>query len=130
MHRSVPIVTISLLVLTSVLNFSTVNAQGSWEVFEDYEGLYVTSIFMLDSNDGWAIISGYIYHWDGEDWSNVRTPSEFNAFSIYMLNSNDGWAVGSFGRTIHWDGDSWNEVPSTTETHLNSVFMVDFNADG
>jgi hypothetical protein len=97
---------------------------------------YIYDIHFSGPSDGWACTSnGYIYHYNGKDWSfsgYFETGDEypdadfdyFNIFDIDFSTPNDGWAVG---RTLvypyqsgifHFDGEKWSDVtPDNLESY-------------
>jgi len=94
---------------------------------------YLTSVFMIDANDGWAVgYSGTILHWDGGMWTKVASPTIDMLISVFMVGPSEGWAVGrphggGSGTMIHWDGTNWNTETIPLAPTLISVYMVSEN---
>lgn len=99
----------------------------------------VNSVYMLASNDGWAVGDlGTAYHWNGTQWVLVMSSTMYQFASVFMTSATDGWAVGSPGTLIpqnytttvlHWNGAGWSYVGGPTSRALYSVYMVD-STDG
>jgi len=96
---------------------------------------------LVGADDGWAVgrtISGWIYHWDGSQWT-MFSEDGFDVYSsVFFVDASDGWIVGgkrslysegSSAPVYHWNGTGWTFVASPTlnPTYLLSVFMVDAN---
>lgn len=66
----------------------------------------LSSVFMLSSDDGWAVgwggLGGTILRWDGSQWSVVPSPANYGLRSIYMLSPSEGWAVGFNGTILRY----------------------------
>lgn len=79
-------------------------------------------------NDGWAVGNGgAIIHWDGQDWTEVPSPTDERLLSVATAGPDDGWAVGHAGAMIRWDGSEWHAYSSPTTEDLNSVFVLSSN---
>lgn len=91
----------------------------------------LSSATVVASNNVWAV-GAYqsqnkpwrtlIEHWDGKQWSVVKSPNVSNVLSNYLwgvaaVSANDIWAVGDGQQTnqaliLHWDGTKWRVVPN------------------
>lgn len=131
---SMPILSVlSLLALCGLRSASAAQPVASewlWTVVASPTTDSLNDVFMVSSNDGWAV-GGYpgagpgpIIHYDGSAWSLVASPSTDTIDSIYMLSSSDGWAVGRAGQILHWDGSAWNTVPSPVNEWLTDIQML------
>ncbi len=121
---------------------------------------YLTGVASASAEDIWAV--GYYspthgdvrftqtQHWDGAQWTQVRSPSEGVLNGVAVISSTDAWAVGYTGSgfgpfqtvTEHWDGTQWSIVPSpnpgasggqlngVTAISANDVWAVGFYVDG
>jgi len=86
---------------------------------------------------GWAVSSGatdtqpLALHWDGAQWSRVRTPTFVGSggalTSVTVLSANDAWAVGDAFNyylpdiMLHWDGRQWSSVTFPAGASLAGV---------
>jgi hypothetical protein len=63
---------------------------GTWTSYPDVGG---DNVFMLSASEGWATNYGFIYHWDGTDW----TFEDYADFYVSGLSGASGqaWAVGA-----------------------------------
>jgi len=78
-----------------------------------------------------------IEHWDGSQWSIVKTPDVGGnpvLDAITVISTDDVWAVGSYGRSqtliLHWDGSQWRVVKSPNKglfDFLNGIAAVSAN---
>jgi photosystem II stability/assembly factor-like uncharacterized protein len=107
-----------------------------WTVTKNIErNLY--DIFMLSSNDGWAVGDCTVLRWNGMEWSEVWAGRGWvELHSIYMLSAQEGWAVGKKGMVLYWDGSAWSlkiissgigEKGFIIHPDLESVFMLSSN---
>ncbi|MFA6469257.1 MAG: carboxypeptidase regulatory-like domain-containing protein [Bacteroidota bacterium] len=61
------------------------------------------SIVLINESLGWIVGElGYIYRFDGENWSTVDIPSSSVLNRVIMLNANSGWAVGNDGVILRY----------------------------
>jgi hypothetical protein len=66
----------------------------AWSIVTSPTTCALHSVFMITSNDGWAVGEDII-HWNGSEWSLVTDPlTDGYYFSVFMLSSDEGWAVG------------------------------------
>jgi len=74
-------------------------------------------------NDVWAVgWFGTIMHWDGAQWSQVESGTQWPLFAVWGTGPNDVWAVGRYGTVLHWDGTSWSAEQSNTTFELDGVW--------
>lgn len=67
-----------LLVVLMMLSISVpiVSAQSMLLDWTSPTKAGLSSVFMLNANDGWAVgEGGGIIHWNGTDWNNVTSPA-------------------------------------------------------
>lgn len=104
------------------------------------------------SNDVWAVGdysidqrgSGgktLVEHWDGSQWSVVKSPNPGNRFSellaVAAVSVNDAWAVGNVislnpvrNETLieHWNGSEWNVItspnPGAASNELSAITVI------
>jgi hypothetical protein len=124
-----------ILVATLLLSAGKASAQstftcGKWNrAAISVRGTFSTIYAVAGSsaNDVWAVgertpvknqtyTVGYIQHWNGTSWSNVKipsTPGNSYLYAVTSISSNDAWAVG-FGDsgelTFHWNGTKWKNI--------------------
>lgn len=80
---------------------------------------YLSGVSFISPNDGWlTAFGGQIFHWDGQEWSNV-VPFGFDnpvLLDIKFANENNGWAVGCYRDSddipvlMQWNGISWENI--------------------
>ena len=134
---------------SSLISISMVNADDGWAMgfdwlhwngtsWNEFPGAVaipnINSVYMVDSNNGWAVGAlGSIWHWDGTQWNEVESSPMYVFFAVFMNSANDGWAVGEWGTLVppnastvalHWNGTQWTDVGGPTKSPLNSVYMV------
>jgi len=98
----------------------------------------ITSISMIDSNDGWAvgviahpnpIEIPFTLHWDGNTWRGSTSSQPIckcSVASVFMIGSSEGWAVGDQGQFFHYTANlnQWELFSQATgNPKLNSVFI-------
>lgn len=135
-----------------ILHFSG----GTWNTVTPPQGAYtLKSVFMINSNEGWAVGEmsgsppvGIILHYTVTGgvgtWAIFPAPSSppitplpaLN--SIFMLGPNEGWAVGDNATILHYTVTggvgTWNAVTVSgtptisTDANLTSVFMLSASA--
>lgn len=112
----------------SLLGCDILTPSGS-EYWTEYhlpcDGGYIYDIYFNGPSDGWACTSnGYIFRYDGTDWSlSAHFEPEiqkdyyyFNVFDIDFSTPYDGWAVARTNRypnesgIFHYDGETWSDV--------------------
>jgi photosystem II stability/assembly factor-like uncharacterized protein len=102
---------------------------GSWvQVPSPINGVTLRSVFMIDSNSGWAVgDNGLILLYSGGAWGSVASPTTKTLRSLYMLGGSDGWAVGDGGELLRYQaiGGQWVRYTSPTGAQLNSVTLSD-----
>jgi hypothetical protein len=112
----------------------------------------LSSVAALADNDVWAVgwawnqqLNAYqteIQHWNGTNWSLVRSPNATNGYNflngVGVVAANDVWAVGqaATGSTYqtlveHWNGTAWSivsspNVPGFSNT-LQAVSVISAN---
>lgn len=83
-------------------------------------------IAAISSSDVWAVgryvdtqNEALIEHWNGKQWSIVRSPdlkpADSYLLAIAAVSSTDVWAVGGTSSSIlieHWNGTNWSVLPS------------------
>jgi hypothetical protein len=96
------------------------NRFAHWDVngltftpIEDVEfgGPQIRSLKMVSTQIGWAVgLAGIIYHWDGEAWTGVISPTTSSLLGVAMLSPFEGWAVGDAGTILHYTAPSPNHA--------------------
>jgi photosystem II stability/assembly factor-like uncharacterized protein len=130
--KGIAAIPVGLFVLSFfVLCLTTSPIRGTqeykWQPVESPTNEELNSVFMLSSNDGWAVggrlVKGLILYWNGKEWT-VTKNIERNLRDIFMLSSNDGWAVGDF-TVLRWNGVEWSEVRAGRSWgELYSIYML------
>jgi hypothetical protein len=103
----------------------------------------------LSATDAWALgtklqeegpalfVLPLVLRWDGMTWSEVPTPSGFDAqlTGVLAFGANDAWSVGFIVGGItesvplieHWNGSSWRVVPSP---HIRQANLLSIAGTG
>jgi photosystem II stability/assembly factor-like uncharacterized protein len=94
-----------------VLHYDGVN--WTWQFTPTFQ---LHRIFMLASNDGWAIGPNTIAHYDGTDFTPVNNPapSWLSLNGIFMRTPTDGWIVGEEGVMLHSYDTAGTPTPTNT----------------
>lgn len=97
------------------------------------------AVAAVSANDVWAVGDGLgtlIAHWNGSQWSLVKSPSPGTAFNnlygVAAASASDVWAVRSYSndpqnqdvQTLieHWNGSSWSIVPGLNPGAQGNAF--------
>jgi hypothetical protein len=84
-----------------------------------------------DREGGNGIFETLVEHWDGRDWSVVRTPDPGSTgnhlYAVHAVSANNIWAVGQqLGGAVpdqalveHWDGRDWSVMASPSSVSSN-----------
>ena len=129
-------------------NNGDLEIRGLYEYFQgdlDVSTLgFLMAIDFISSDDGWMISSlGGIFHWNGNEWINVR-PNNHDVFhalrDIKFADTDSGWAVGctdtvaqdpsgSLGEApvlLQWNGEEWMDVTSLSNLGANDcLYSID-----
>jgi hypothetical protein len=69
-----------------------------------------------DPNNAWAVghrsaksVHSLVDRWDGEAWSEVRTPDAGGLVAVTATAPTNVWAIGSRG-ALHWNGMRWARI--------------------
>ena len=68
---------------------------------------------------------GIPQHYDGEDWTPMRTENANPLMGIWAAHEKDIYAVGVGGVVIHFDGKDWKPLDTGNYVSLNSVYGYD-----
>ncbi len=95
------------------------------------------SVFMLDTNYGWAVggpNNDRFVRWNGANWVNNFPGAVSQLNSVFLLSANNGWAVGDVqgGNEVvyQWDGANWTRLAASgiiPNQNLESVFCTSNN---
>ena len=118
-----------ILIFSYCTTLLIVNVQcANWESVASPTTENLGSVFMVDSNDGWATDGyGKIFRWNGTSWNSMELPFNARLESVFMVSANDGWGVGGGGLILRWNGATWNTIGIPSHASLYSVFMVSTN---
>jgi photosystem II stability/assembly factor-like uncharacterized protein len=103
----------------------TENAGRSWEL-EQLATNYLSAVYFLDEQRGWAAGNGFFHTTDGgENWT--QDSSWGSIYDLYFLDAQRGWACGNGGVTYRTTngGLSWSFQAVGTITTLSSIWFVD-----
>ena len=106
----------------------------------EFFGNTVFGVWGSAPDDVWAVggfagREGFIWHWDGETFSDVALPADLPRtdegeipalFKVWGRGADDVWVVGGLGTILHFDGDAWKVVPSGV---TDTLFTVTGTAD-
>ncbi len=77
----------------------------------DMGSLSASDVHVLAKDDIWAVgYSGTVAHYDGKEWTGVKSAAFANLNGVWAWTTKDVWAVGLAGTIMHWDGDKWTLV--------------------
>ncbi|MBP9112041.1 MAG: hypothetical protein KBF88_04495 [Polyangiaceae bacterium] len=86
---------------------------------------------------GWAGHNGFLWHYDGSQWLNVRLPDDLprladggvsGLFKVWGTGPKDVWVTGGSGIVLHGNAaDGFRVVPSATS---DTLFTVHGNTNG
>jgi photosystem II stability/assembly factor-like uncharacterized protein len=116
---------LTLPILALGISFAQGEQEYGWQVVESPVSNDLNSVYMLSSNEGWAVGYHTILRWNGEKWLEFESP-QVNFKSVYMLSPNEGWAAGSaYEKNVvyYWDGSDWQEF-ATLPFWFNSIYIL------
>ncbi len=101
----------------------------------EFFGNTVFGVWGSAPDDLWAVggfagRAGFIWHWDGDAFSEVALPADLPRtatgeipalFKVWGRGADDVWVVGGLGTILHFDGDDWQVVPSGVTDTLFTV---------
>lgn len=106
-------------------------------------GTVFLGIAAASSTDVWAVgayatgqqsSTTLIEHWNGSQWSVVRSPNPTHEqnllLGVSVVARNDVWAVGTDGLTntqplmLHWDGTSWKDLSGPSAPYASELHSV------
>jgi hypothetical protein len=102
---------------------------GEWEEVE--LKAIVQDCFFFGEDDGWAVSSASIWHWDGAKWKKVSELIPFEKFSSIAFNKPDsGWAglgegFEGYPHMFHYDGNEWDYY---REGFTQDICDIDFSS--
>lgn len=82
--------------------------------FEDVWGSSAADVFAV----GYSDHSGIIYHYDGIEWSEMKSASYHVLISVWGTSARDVFAVGEDGTIVHFNGSAWTPMASLTGEDL------------
>lgn len=102
-------------------------ANQLWSTVDD-STFWLMDVDFVAPDNGWAVGSKGILHYDGNDWiafsrEELGIPETTFLNGVDMVSANEGWAVGDGGMILHYQGDTWQRVDSPVETGLQDVDM-------
>jgi hypothetical protein len=71
---------------------------------------YFFDITFHGENNGWAVGTQGILHYDGSVWRKVDCPVKAPLQSILMISPTDGWCGSTEGDLLHYDGVQWRQA--------------------
>jgi hypothetical protein len=84
------------------------------------QGNWLNSVWGSSATDVWAVGSGgAIVHFDGSNWSAMRSGTSVSLSAVSGSSANDIWVVGA-PSPLHWNGTGWSSFPG----HLHSDVWV------
>jgi len=123
----------------------SLNASGKGNFVTSQGGMgefYAVAAVPGKANDAWAVGDGIgtlTEHWNGSQWSLVKSPSPGltfnNLYGVAALSATNAWAVGSYsndqknpyGKALieHWNGSQWSVVSNPSPGSLsNALYSV------
>ncbi len=82
---------------------------GSWETLNAAPDLI--DVWTASGSDTWAVGEfGFIYHWDGSEWSRQLTPTTSTLNTVWASGPGVAFAGGDYGTMLRWDGGAWTAM--------------------
>lgn len=82
----------------------------------------IWSIWGSDPSNLWACgDDGTILHYDGSDWSEQETNTDFTLYSIWGYSETDIYAVGQ--TALHYDGNTWDFIELQPTPDFYGIWM-------
>ncbi len=109
------------------------NFVGKWTVQQTPNHATLTSVDMVNADEGWAVGymstdgqsgKGIIMHYSNGQWQQFGAPFPSPLNRVRMLDANNGWIVGAGGAILHYGGGHWVAVSSPTTAALHDVSIV------
>lgn len=87
-------------------------------------GIPLHDVWADSPTSAWAVgYSGAILHFDGRDWTLVKSGTRNTLYGISGRSRSDIIAVGESGTVVKFDGTSWSVVDIGVTAHLYDVVM-------
>lgn len=104
---------------------------GRWNAirFPSYPSIGQAAVFALNEKDVWLPCQTDIpykqnlLHFDGKEWTEVRTPNTLRIKSLFFTSPNSGWAGCEWGQLIRYDGGRWRMHPFPLSRHIDGLFF-------
>jgi photosystem II stability/assembly factor-like uncharacterized protein len=91
--------------------------------WEEMGKAWYTAIWGATSEDVFAVgDSGNVLHFDGLQWSPMRTWTNKNLHAVWGSSGKDVFAVGERGVILRYNGRNWRAIKSGTRENLNAVW--------
>lgn len=91
------------------------------KILETPEGLW--ELHGTSASDIWFVgYSGYIYHWNGDEFVQMTSPVSSNLFSVYCIAPDDVWIGGEYGDLLHWNGTSFEQYCNPAGTQVDRLW--------
>ncbi len=88
----------------------------------------VLTLQMLSPTLGFAgTFKGYIYTWDGSDWTRGDQISGLDVQTLHMFDANNGWAAGQQGVILRCQNGVWSRVYSPVSHSFISMSFISPN---
>ena len=65
---------------------------------------------------------GRILHYDGQELSEVTSPTTEHLFSVFVVSPTRAFACGNHGTVIAWDGETWSVDGTGTSEELRGIW--------
>jgi hypothetical protein len=75
-------------------------------------------------DDVWALNSGRLSHWDGNNWTPRELPLYLWPVAVVADTRSRAWVRGHTGKVVQWNGRAWTSLPPTgvartTDAHFD-----------
>jgi len=78
-------------------------------------------MFSFSPSDAWAVgSSGYLRHWDGQQWTAVD--GAYETYAVWGASPSDVWIGGNHGEMYHWNGQSLATTTFPTQWLTNDLW--------
>ena len=127
MNTNIKRISISIILLSTILFLSSVNA-AEWEL----ESLYsdgntgLNSIWGSSETNIYAVGNeGTILKYDGANWSSDTSSTSKTLNGIWGSGKSNIYAVGEEGTILYCNGTNWSSVTSGTSNTLYAIWGSD-----
>jgi len=111
--------------------FNAIHWDGNeWKLYEVDRYVRITDIFAFSETDMWFVNGCYVYHFDGESFTNIwvcdwEVYGPNQTMYIWGTSSENLFFIGDNGSIVHYDGIDFEVMDSGTDLHLRRIAGTD-----